>query len=133
MWDVARQQNPFNTHIDPSYQKVREWYAPILFSFVNMWFENKMVASIALTQKTFVVLSFVFICYFLIQTEKRRQERVRGVRNTNIDQWQRDESNHFIEGHRSRGAIVKQDEVILLRIGFIRRNREGNIHNHHSK
>jgi hypothetical protein len=55
--------------------------------------------------------------------EERRQERVRGVGNTNINQWRRDDSSHFIEGHRSSGVIVKKDEVRLLRIGFRRRKK----------
>ncbi len=59
MWDILRDENSLDAHINPSRGEVGEGAIPIFFTLVDMRFENKPMDTFLDAEVTFVILPIV--------------------------------------------------------------------------
>ena len=91
--------------------KIREGPLPFFFLAICMVFINKPINTIALTDVTLVVLSFVLVRDLILQLEEIREETIvlGSCRQGNWRLW--DELGHVSNWDRDGSDVVKLDGI----------------------
>ena len=121
---MAWQQYPFDTKTTPVVGRIREGDPPFFFLVIYMAFINKPINTIALTNITLLVSSFVLVCDLFLQLEEIWGETIIfGIRRQgNWRLW--DKLGHVSNWDRDGSEVVKLDEIRLPLDGLGRIKRE---------
>jgi hypothetical protein len=130
---MSRNQNTFDTKVDPSGREIWKGDSPVLFLLVNMRLEGEAKDAITLPEISFVIFTLVLERNLGVQAKEWRQEWRIAVDGSGSDWRGRSKISHLREGNRCRGTIIKKDRVrevggVLWRERVTERERD--VHDH---